>query len=316
MKVFLSWSGRRSRMVAEALNDWLPRLIQVVRPFYSAEIEKGTQWGGEIDDALEGTKFGIVCLTRDNLESRWIHYEAGALSRTAGARIWTLLLDVRTSDVGQPLGKFQATIAEREDILQLVRAINGRLADVGGQPLPDRLLDETFDVFWPRLEAELRVVAEYEADKPAGSEADVEVRDTRAVLDEILAVVRAQERRFETMELSRSSAGGLAQTSMFAEDRITTPRIQAVSDIEIDIIDTERFSGFGDALRNLVPGTVFEAYDWEVNGGTAVRMFTSFPVPMPLSHIQTAVDQAAAVMEMRSPRWVAKFRPYKLTPAT
>lgn len=136
MKVFISWSGPRSRAVAEALNDWLRRVIQAVRPFYSPDIEKGAKWSSEIDHALEGTAFGIICLTKDNLRSEWIHYEAGALSKTPDAMIWTLLLDVQPSEVGQPLGKFQHTIAEKEDVWKLVQTINRRLAD----PLPEGVL--------------------------------------------------------------------------------------------------------------------------------------------------------------------------------
>jgi hypothetical protein len=68
MKIFLSWHGKRSRAIAEALNDWLRRVIQAVKPFYSPEIEKGAKWSSELDSALEGTRFGIICLTPDNLE--------------------------------------------------------------------------------------------------------------------------------------------------------------------------------------------------------------------------------------------------------
>jgi hypothetical protein len=56
MKIFLSWSKPRSRAVAEALNDWLKRVIQVVKPFYSPDIEKGAKWSNELDAALEGTR--------------------------------------------------------------------------------------------------------------------------------------------------------------------------------------------------------------------------------------------------------------------
>lgn len=34
MKIFLSWSGKRSCAVAEALNEQLPRIIQAVEPFF------------------------------------------------------------------------------------------------------------------------------------------------------------------------------------------------------------------------------------------------------------------------------------------
>ena len=81
MKIFLVWSGRRSFGIAQALYDFLPRVIQAVKPFFSHEIEKGARWSSEIEEALEGTNFGIVCLTPDNLESTWIHFEVRFLKR-------------------------------------------------------------------------------------------------------------------------------------------------------------------------------------------------------------------------------------------
>ena len=91
-------------------------------------MEKGVKWSGEIEAALEGTRFGIVCLTRENLTSTWIHYETGALSKTADALIWTYLSGLTSGDVPQPLGKFQHTFAnDKEDTLKLLRTINSRL---------------------------------------------------------------------------------------------------------------------------------------------------------------------------------------------
>jgi len=132
MKIFLSWSGTRSRLVAEALNDWLPRVIQAVKPFYSPVIEKGAKWSSEIDAALEGTNVGIVCLTPDNLASPWIYFEAGALSKTEDALVWTFLHGLTPSDVPPPLGKFQHTVAQRDDTLSLIKTINRCLDKIPG----------------------------------------------------------------------------------------------------------------------------------------------------------------------------------------
>ena len=42
MKVFISWSGERSRKVAELLDEWLQCVIQAVKPFMSSKgIERG-----------------------------------------------------------------------------------------------------------------------------------------------------------------------------------------------------------------------------------------------------------------------------------
>jgi TIR domain len=83
MKVFISWSGGVSHRVAVALRDWLPYVLQSVDPYVSSEdIEKGARWSNEVGRELESTSYGILCVTRENLDSRWLNFEAGALSKS------------------------------------------------------------------------------------------------------------------------------------------------------------------------------------------------------------------------------------------
>ena len=37
MRVFISWSGDRSRRIGEALRRWLPGVLQAVRPYFSPD---------------------------------------------------------------------------------------------------------------------------------------------------------------------------------------------------------------------------------------------------------------------------------------
>ena len=37
MKVFISWSGEKSKKIAEVFRDWLPQVIQAIEPFVSFE---------------------------------------------------------------------------------------------------------------------------------------------------------------------------------------------------------------------------------------------------------------------------------------
>ena len=54
LSVFISWSGDRSRLVGEALRDWLPDILPLIDPFLSTEdIEKGAKWNKVISGALE-----------------------------------------------------------------------------------------------------------------------------------------------------------------------------------------------------------------------------------------------------------------------
>ena len=81
MKVFISWSGDQSKKIAQLFRDWLPTVIQAIEPFVSSEdIEKGARWNTDIAQELKESSFGLICVTKDNLNSQWLNFEAGALS--------------------------------------------------------------------------------------------------------------------------------------------------------------------------------------------------------------------------------------------
>jgi len=197
MKVFLCWSGDRSKAVAEALGHWIGQVIQSVEPWISTQTDKGARWRQEIGDRLEEARVGIVCLTPENLDERWVHFEAGALSKTKDARVCTFLLDLQPTDVKEPLAQFQATKAEENDIRGLIKDINGYVSDAGGRSLPERDVDEIFDVHWPRLKVKLQEIS-------ARKISEGPVRKDREMLEEILGTVRSQEQRMQQLESYQS----------------------------------------------------------------------------------------------------------------
>lgn len=153
VSVFLGWSGERSRATATALNEWLPDVLQGVRPWMSDEIPKGEAWLSALHSAMTSAEVGVICLTRENLSSRWIHFESGALFRPNGARVCTFLLDVDPSDVPLPLSAFQSTQPTLGDVTKLLHTINAQLGD---DKRSDGQLARALERWWPDLEGRLR----------------------------------------------------------------------------------------------------------------------------------------------------------------
>ena len=125
----------------------------------------------------------------------------------------TFLLGIKPSDVKQPLGKFQHTLAEKEDVRLLMRTINEHLPETGNSPLPDNLLEEAFEDLWPRLDNQLRAASEVQLHLgDTVLEMHPEGRDQRAILEEILELLRNQERRMEAIQSSSEVATGTARS--------------------------------------------------------------------------------------------------------
>jgi hypothetical protein len=187
MLVFISWSGERSKHAAAALAQWLDRVIQAAEPWISTDVAKGSRWGAEIANRLERSRVGIVCLTPENLESRWILFEAGALSKTSGAYVCTFLVGLSPEDVEPPLSQFQHTTTEKADVKRLVFTINRAVESAGERSVPEPVLNETFEMFWPALEKSLRAVV----DLPQVES----VPPNDAVLKEMLVTLQRVERQ-------------------------------------------------------------------------------------------------------------------------
>lgn len=158
MKVFISWSGERSEAVAQILKKRIPCVIQNVIPYFSsADIDKGARWSTDIAKELQDASFGILCVTKDNLKSEWLNFEAGALSKSIDqSRVCPFLIDLKPADIkDSPILQFQMASANKEEVKKLFSSINCSLDD---KSLDEALFDTTFDTFWPAIEKELRNV--------------------------------------------------------------------------------------------------------------------------------------------------------------
>jgi anti-anti-sigma regulatory factor len=160
MRVFLSWSGGRSRAAANALKAWLMRLMDDISVWMSEhDIAAGAQWGAALHEQLKQSDFGVLCLTAENIAAPWILYEAGALAVSAKAGcVVPFLIGVGAETLGPPLSLFQSVEAGREGAWKVVRAMNQARecpADEG------RLREAVFEG-WPWLAGRLGLGVEEE----------------------------------------------------------------------------------------------------------------------------------------------------------
>ncbi|MFC1712163.1 toll/interleukin-1 receptor domain-containing protein [Candidatus Poribacteria bacterium] len=145
MNIFISWSGDRSREVAERLRTWLQDVIQVLELWISsADIKTGAIWFPEIRNRLREADIVIVCLTRENMKEPWILFEAGA-----GSVTYPYLLDLRPGELTGPLSLLQARVANKHGTRELLYDINDALVDGA---LSKEQIDRAFDRWWPDLE--------------------------------------------------------------------------------------------------------------------------------------------------------------------
>lgn len=174
--------GQRSGALAQVLRDWLPMVINAIKPWLSVDMHKGTRWSADVAAKLQDCRCGLICLTPDNLHADWILFEAGALSKTLSSTyVCPVLLDLKPSDVPPgPLSQFQMTELNRDDMMRLLQTINSALGtDALGHPH----LESAFEVWWPKFQERLSGVA-------AHRELQRHKRSDRDLLEEILGLVR------------------------------------------------------------------------------------------------------------------------------
>jgi len=129
MKIFLSWSGETSKLVASHLHQWLPLIFPDVQIWISTrDIHAGQRWGNELDEQLEATDFGIICVVPSNLLAPWLLFEAGALSKSVeSGRVVPFCLGIGADEVQGPLSRFQGVAADKEGTRRLVDSINSTM---------------------------------------------------------------------------------------------------------------------------------------------------------------------------------------------
>jgi hypothetical protein len=184
LKIFISWSGNKSNLVAAVLRDWLPAVIQAARPYFSPEdIAKGARWSSEVAAELQESKVGLLCVTAENLTAPWLMFEAGALAKSLDKTcVIPLLVDTDPSALTGPLAQFQAARIDKDEMRRVMSVLNEQL---GASSLSKAVLDSVFEKWWPDLEKRIT-----EINAAPGGKKSAPQRTERELLEEVLVLVR------------------------------------------------------------------------------------------------------------------------------
>jgi hypothetical protein len=146
-------------------------------------VPMGQQWWVVLQQELRDTAACIICLTRENLDAPWLHFEAGEAARALdSAYICPYLVGVSKADLTGPLALFQASFADERDTLKLIQIINSTL---GANMIKPELLHRTFEFMWPVLSARFAAIRETSVGR---------MRPSHEILEEVLETVRRMER--------------------------------------------------------------------------------------------------------------------------
>ncbi len=235
MKIFISWSKDLSHEVAKGFSEYLPYFDEHIVPFLSSEnIEGGTRWNNKINEELASTSFAIICITPDNYNSNWIHFEAGAISSRIGekSKVCPIYFGMDVSDLPStnPLKQFQGFSFNHDGIKKLLVSINKDLE----KPMQEARLLKMIDWSWQEF---------YEKLKPFEDEA----RRLQHLNDDNLTPEIKEKKKIENYYFRQMhpTLMGIKSSSDRKEYTSQEEKISRIQETVIDIVKETSMQVFG-----------------------------------------------------------------------
>jgi hypothetical protein len=132
MKIFISWSNSPSKEIANAVKNFIDSIFSnKLATFLSVkDISAGANGFNEIRKNLNDCSKCILCLVRNNIDSLWMSYEAGAISMHESKDNTCPIIPILFESIGDdkfdhhPLHYIQREKFSKETMLHIVGDIN------------------------------------------------------------------------------------------------------------------------------------------------------------------------------------------------
>lgn len=171
------------------------------------DISVGTNWSERIKHELGNTSVGIICVTPENQDAKWINFEMGALSKAVdgdNTRVIPMLIGFDDKgQLGQPASSFNMTLLDNQGLHSIAKSLN----EVINQEFRREhgALTSVVEVWWNQLSTSFTDAMLIPPD------AVTAVQDEPAMIREILETVRDMQRHSSGYN-AISGAFGLSST--------------------------------------------------------------------------------------------------------
>lgn len=171
MKIYMAWSGKRSKDLAYELGKLLGTILESIEPWQSlVDIAAGENWATEVKGRIQSSEYAIFCVTLENSRAGWMQFELGTVfNQLQEHKIIPYLFDLDTRDLVGPIRYFQVVKDTKEGTFRLLRQLNESLP----RPRMENQLQKTFDALWPKFESrlsEIKQIHENHIEKPDQNE--------------------------------------------------------------------------------------------------------------------------------------------------
>jgi len=192
-------------------------------------MDVGVNWYNAIEEQLRAACVGVFCITPENQDNTWIHFEAGCLrGKMEANRVCPVVLGIDLKSLSDPLGRLQATDWSKEGVWKLLKTINN-IVKHGLDS--EQALRQSYEKWWPDLQP---ILVEIEREAPSG-----QVFSSEKVLEDILLTVRRIEQQVdpnpqvqivegERMVLARRTLGREVAYLKRALDDISPPLLRSL----------------------------------------------------------------------------------------
>ncbi|SDP63294.1 TIR domain-containing protein [Arthrobacter sp. ok909] len=163
------------------------------------DIRAGTNWSERIKRELANTTVGIVCMTPENQNAKWINFEMGALSKEVkdgDSRVIPLLIGFdNTQQVSQPAASLNMVLLGQAGFNKIATSLND-ISDVKREKADLEMVSNTW---WTMIKDGLEAAAAQTPDDQAVN------RPPEAMIAEILDAVRDIQKQGKSRGVSLTS---------------------------------------------------------------------------------------------------------------